>query len=66
MGTLAAFNLTLALIDGLGVLWPQIQEMARRGEISPEQEEQLKAKLALLRLGKDGPAFSGPEWKPAP
>lgn len=54
---IAAINAATQLIE---VMAPRIEELMRKGEISPEQQAQLMARVQAL---KSNDAFSGPEWR---
>lgn len=56
---LNAVNASLMLVEAL---LPQIKDLASRGEITKEQQEQLKERIDSFRT-KTGGQFDGPEWK---
>jgi hypothetical protein len=55
----------LAIADGLVTLLEKlagpIQEAVKKGQISPETQAALDARIQALRQG--GAGFAGPEWK---
>ena len=57
---IGAVNGAIALIEQLA---PLIQQMVQKGEITPQQQSNLDARIAALRPG--GAAFAGPEWQPS-
>jgi hypothetical protein len=56
---IAAANAALALAE---TLIPKIQEWAKNGDVTPEQEASVRARLLSLRA-RAGGEFSGPEWQ---
>jgi hypothetical protein len=50
-----------AALNLLEVLIPQIQQLALKGAVTPEQQTALLAKYNSLKNAGDA-AFSGPEW----
>lgn len=53
--------LASAGISLLEQLIPQISALVKRGEITPEQQADIKRRFESLRA-KAGGEFSGPEW----
>jgi hypothetical protein len=59
MNEVMLINSALGLVEAL---LPKIQEMARKGEISAEQQRELRARYDSLKAKADG-QFTGPEWQ---
>jgi hypothetical protein len=58
MEYLAAANAAMALLK---VLMPEIQELRAKGQITPEQQDQVRGQYVELRDHMDE-MFTGPEW----
>lgn len=56
---ITAANAALALAEAL---IPKIRELARRGEITTEQQTELLRRVESLKAKAAG-EFSGPEWQ---
>ena len=54
---LAAAALTL-----LEKLFPRIEQMVQSGQITPDQQKDIRTRYASLRNAGDA-AFTGPEWE---
>ncbi len=65
MSNVEVIALTNALIGGLDVLVPRIQELFKSGEISAADQQAIRDKYLALRNQGDA-AFVGPEWDVAP
>lgn len=52
------------LIDLLEIVIPQVQQAAQKGQIDPDTQAKLLARIEGLRDIR-GPAFAGPEWQPS-
>lgn len=55
---IAAINASLALVEKL---LPLLKNFSR-GDITPEQQSELRRRYAALRAAGDA-AFTGPEWE---
>lgn len=58
MEYIQAFNAALALAE---ILAPKIEELFKSGEITAEQQKELKDRYTALRAKGDS-AFTGPGW----
>lgn len=61
----AIIALANALLAGLDVLVPKIQDLFKSGEISVEEQQSIRDKYLALRSQGDA-AFTGPEWNVDP
>lgn len=61
MGAAQILILIDAVLTGVETLAPRIGELVQKGEITPEQQQKL---LARVRAIQDSSAFSAPHWKP--
>ena len=59
MDPLTIITVTNGLIGLLETLVPKIGELVSKGEITPETQAALLARIQKLRSGE---AFQGPEW----
>jgi len=62
MDPITILTITSGALSIVETLAPTIEAMANRGEITPEQQAQVKARLDTLRSSA---AFQGPEWVPS-
>jgi len=59
MPEIIALNAALTLAE---TLIPRVADLFRRGEITPEQQAELRARYVALR-DATAEQFTGPEWK---
>lgn len=62
MNTLNALNAILASLTLVQELLPVIGQATQKGEVTPEQQAQLLAKLNSLKTQSEG-QFTGDHWK---
>ena len=61
----AIVALANALLGGLDVLIPRIQQLFKSGEISAKDQQAVRDKYLALKNAGDA-AFTGPEWSVTP
>jgi len=62
MDPLTVISVASSALDLLQRLMPVIDGMVQRGEITPAQQAEVKAKAESLKNQTEG-QFSGPHWK---
>lgn len=65
MNPLIILNLANAAMSLIENLLPQIQQFVQKGEVTAEQQAEIKARYESLKARADG-QFSGPEWQVVP